>query len=98
MCAYSVMSNDMQKYSWEQLTGGTYSSPLQDLGIGVASQNGPLYAQAQKDPEVAKMLLEVLAKLDALDKKVGLVSCEVDDTVRAKYIALLERVANAVQV
>ena len=44
------------------------------------------------DPEVARQLLEIMEKLDKLDKKLGLVECA-DAGMRAKYIALLEKVA-----
>lgn len=45
----------------------------------------------QADSEVAKSLLEVLKRLDAIDKRLGDIECK--DEAKAKFIAALERAA-----
>lgn len=68
------------------VTGG-WTNPLDPNYIPIPT--------IQKDPDLAKQMLEIIKKLDALDKKVGAIDCSLDDDYKEKYIKLLEKIANA---
>lgn len=100
MCTASMILGDMHKWGqWPPSTippsyfpGKPDITPAYPPPLVDTAQNAPLYAAALRDSEIAKQLLDVIARLEALDKKVGLINCSVDTGIRDKYVALLEQV------
>lgn len=49
----------------------------------------------QQDTDLAKKMLEIIKKLDEIDRKVGAKDCSLENEYKEKYIKLLEKIANA---
>lgn len=45
-------------------------------------------------PEIAKEMLEILKRVDALDKKLGMKDCRVDENLKKVYTNGLRKIAN----
>lgn len=83
MCAVSMMVD-----AWQ-----TWPKPTVSPWLPQAVPYFPPVDFNKPDPETAKQMLEILAKLEALDKRLGLIDCKIEQAVKDKFVRKLKRAA-----
>ena len=86
MCVVSMVIGDWQHPTWPgnpPAVPGTLPSP-----------NAIPWPMIQKDPELAAQMLEVLKRLESIDKRLGLMEqCKVAEPEKKRLKARLRRIA-----
>lgn len=84
MCAVSMLYGDWQHPTWP---GPQYPGT-------VPTPNAIPWPQIQADPKLAQQMLEVLTKLEAIDKRLGLLEqCKLTAKEKKNFKARLKRIA-----
>lgn len=82
MCTYSLVVKDWQHPTW----------PTAEPGITV-SPNAMPWGMIQADPKLAQQMLDILQRLEAIDKKLGNIECLCTDKTKKKIRANLRKIA-----
>lgn len=67
-----------------------YAIPHIPQGFPPESGKTNVIDPSKVHPEIAKMMLEAIALLKKIDTAVGAIDCQTEDSIKDKYIALLE--------
>lgn len=88
MCVASNVIGDWQHPSWPD-----YGKAIP---IGPSSPNAIPWPVIQKDPELAKQMLEVLKKLEAIDKRLDLLEqCKVTEPGKEQLRERLQQIVDS---
>jgi len=84
MCSYSNMIGDMWHPTWP---AAPTPQPLQP------SPNAIPWPMIVADPKLAQQMLDVLARLEAIDKRLNNIDCKVEKASKRKIVSSLKRIA-----
>jgi hypothetical protein len=84
MCTYSLVMGE-----WWHPTWPASPSPAPAL----SSPNAIPWLTIVSDPNLAQQMLDILAKLDALDKRLDKLDCKVEKVSKKKIETKLKRIA-----
>jgi hypothetical protein len=84
MCAYSNMMGDWWHPTWPHTPAPNPLTP---------SPNAIPWPQIVADPALAAQMLEILKRLEAMDKRLNNIDCLVEKTQKRKIEADLKRIA-----
>lgn len=84
MCTYSMIMGDMWHPTWP---AAPTPQPLNP------SPNAIPWPTIVADPRLAQQMLEVLARLEAIDKRLNNIDCKVEKASKKKIVAKLKRIA-----
>jgi hypothetical protein len=86
MCSYSNMMGDMWHPTWP---AAPTPQPLQP------SPNAIPWPTIVADPKLAQQMLDVLTRLEAIDKRLNNLDCKVEKASKRKIVSNLKRIAKS---
>lgn len=93
MCTYSMVAKD-----WidgpNKIDIPGYPTPNPPVDWPNFLPTYPLPSPSPVTPEIAKQMLDILAKVDDLDKKLGRIDCKLNEIEKKAYVEALRKVAN----